>query len=340
MVHIPDKKLSPSSEKCGEIPGYLKWRHLTSGQNDARLPKFVSFLIRVITLTDSVISFNSTKRLTNTLQSVCRTVSHLTNCKITEMHYRQILHIFGEIYVYTPSQFKGVTNLIVSKVEMENRLMVCERKAITWIRAKYSSMHPASITTNLAKEIDQLIMEDAKFKASMLPDADMPVLHEACALSPPVPMQEIEIASMPEKKPEVLAGLDGRAEGLHGAPDLPSSNSPPLPNKRALSILERIRQREQERRESFIRMEEEKEKEVVKAAHAIFSLAITLGKRSFEQEFIEKKVSLFAQKTVTIEDVLKHPLTKNLIREKETEDSTKYLLLDLEKYKNTHLNKR
>ncbi|KAI5191091.1 hypothetical protein NEMIN01_1360 [Nematocida minor] len=316
MVHMPDKKTSHRSAKNSEIPGYLKWRHLTSGQRDSRLPSSILFLIRVITLTDSVISFNTAKRLTNSLESVCKTVGHLCKQPVEEMHYRQILHIFGKIYTYESSQFKNKVNLIISKVEIENRLMHCEKKALDWVRSRYSEMDTTEIDSKMALEIDHLLKNDEEFKSTLLTDDAIPLLHADTNTT--LPNIELTPISIPSKD------VSGENE------ERPKITV----TKKALSILDRIKQRAQERREQYIKMEQEKEKEVIKAAHAIFTLAITSNKKSFQKDFIEKKVAIFAHKTITIEDVLKHPLTKELIKIRETED-TKYLLVDLEKYKHT-----
>lgn len=313
MAHIPKKEKAPSyaGTACPEIPGYLKWKHLTGGPTDKRLPKSVSFLIRIITLTDSVISFNTAKRLTNTVEAVSKTVSHLCKTSVTEMHYREILLIFGEIYVYTPTQFKEKTTLIISVVEIENRLLYCEKKALSWVRMKYSGIDSSNTNRKLFRDIDEIMGEDEKFKCSVLGSEKVPLLYEATSDGDTdVPMQNI-CTSCDVVAPEVVS-------------------------EKALSILEKIKKREEQRRQQFIRLEEEKEKEIFKAIHAIFSLAITSCKKSFEQEFIEKKVSIFTEKRITIEDVLKHPLTKNLIKRKETESKIKFLLLDLDKYKNTN----
>lgn len=317
---MPEKDITRTRVNSNNIPGHLKWRHLTSAKRDVRFPNGILSLLRIITLTDSVISFNTTKRLTNTLETVCKTVSHLYREPVKEIHYQKILYIFGEIYTYTPAQFKDKLNLIISVPEMENRLMVCEKRALAWVRKEYTDMNIPETDSRTVADIDSLIRRDRDFRErdilENMPDHELPVLHREKEQS----ISQIEITP-----------VEVSATDKDERPEKTQNRKPPT--DKALSILERIKQRSEERRRLYIEMEKEKEKEIIKAVHAIFTLCITSNKKSFPVEFIQKKVPIFAYNTVKIEDLLIHPVSKDLLSVKETEDGTQYLLLDLEKYK-------
>ncbi|OAG32847.1 hypothetical protein NEIG_02424 [Nematocida sp. ERTm5] len=388
MKDIPDKK-TPDSSHNTNLPGYLRWRHLTRATNDIRLPDCISFLLRIITLTDSVISFNSTKTLTNTLQDVSRTVSHLCKDKIHEIHYRQIKLIFGDIYTYTQSRFKNESVIIIDIVNIENRLMHCEKKAIGWVRTKYAKINVKETNSETIRTIDELISEDLNFKKSAVldnkhtaslpslcpetdwPDIRMDIIKPDDNSSSTKSKLECDRTTKKVKECESAISLENTTDKTtfkkksplcnintkntdplyriepeksneltmqsSDKPNAPTINTTectkPSPGlNKGLSILERIKQRETERRNKFIQMEEEKEREIIKAVHAIFTLAITSSKKSFPIDFITQKISIFTTSSIKITDILTHPRTVGLMHTKVSAEGTTYLLLDIPKY--------
>ncbi|KAI5186974.1 hypothetical protein NEHOM01_1832 [Nematocida homosporus] len=327
----PDHSNHPRSRKTKEhcLPAYLKWRHLVSSVGDRRLPIFLSFLLRVITLTDSVISFNNSKRITNTLSAICKTVSHLSKTKVNPTHYKQILWIFGDVYKYKPSCIQPSNELIIEQVPLENRFMTCEKRALDWARKEYTGEDLSSLADPLAdpaklQAIDELILADKTFRQHQAP-------NELGSLLPGTP--PLQAITLSESAPNPPPPNSSTIPSTLSTSSI-SSTHPPCPtqpNPRALSILDRIKQREQARKDEFIRMEQAKDTEIRKAFHTIYLLALSENKRSFEKSVLEKRIPLFRQGSISLDDVITHPDHQKHIKHKQFDNQT-FLVFDFDKY--------
>ncbi|KAI5190897.1 hypothetical protein NECID01_1192 [Nematocida sp. AWRm77] len=312
-THVPKKK----EEK---LPGYLRWRHLVSSVGHAHLPSSVSFLLRVIVLTDSVVSFNTAKGLTNTLSSVMRTVSHLAKHTVTDKHYRQILQVCGEIYTYRKSCTKKELLPVIGMAEIENRAMYCEKKALTWVRAQYTEKHKLAAQKISTQELDALISTDKEFQESAL-----------CTASTALPRlleEEDPLLSSIETSDTNLSGSSPGSSSLftRAHPASPPSSAQ-APSSRGLSILERIREREEERKKIFISLEKEKEKEIETALRTILFLGKTENRKAFEKQFLQKRIPVFSKGLITLDDVLSHPEHRKCLSVKEV-NGVPYILID------------
>ncbi|KAI5173192.1 hypothetical protein NEFER03_2152 [Nematocida sp. LUAm3] len=332
-MHLKPKNAKEKKER-DKIPGYLKWRHLLPSVGDARIPSSLSFLLRVITLTDSVILFNSSKRLTNTLSSVIRTVKHLAKKDIAHTHYRQIKEIFGDIYIYSESCIKSNSDLIIEIEEIEDRAAYCHEKAVSWTQNRYCIENSISLDEDPKKIqiVNQLLLEDENFHSSSLP--------EAHALLPTLPTFVTQpISTSEENKTPSHITLSIPA---HIAPSIPNTSqnnkepSSPSGTQRGLSILERIREKERKRKEEFINLEIEKDKEIEKAFHSIYMLCLTENKKSFEKSFLSKKLPIFAKGTITIDNVITHRKFQTFIKQKQYNSQT-FLIFELEEYRKNNL---
>ncbi|OAG28843.1 hypothetical protein NEDG_00982 [Nematocida displodere] len=311
-------------KKEKDVPGYLRWQHLTSGIGNAKLPSSILLLLRVIPLTDSVIAFNDTKRLTNTLAAVTKTVSQLARQTITEKHYRQILSIFGPIYTYTLSHLKKEAVILIEAEEIENKAMHCEKKATEWVRRAYTATvgEKRRYTPEETKDLDYLLATDKEFQIS-IPEMDI------VDRDPDKPFRDVLASSIAVSEPQGPPTPKNHTT----SPNISLTYAKPA-NPRALSILERIRIREEERKKEFIRLEIEKDKEVEKIVHTIYLLCVSEEKRSFEKTFLQKRMPALNRGTLDINDVIKHPDARTYITVKKVE-GREYLLFNLDAYKQT-----
>ncbi|EHY64858.1 hypothetical protein NERG_01914 [Nematocida ausubeli] len=409
-----DKKHSIHSIK---IPGYLKYRHLVG----LALPQCMSILLRIMSVTDSVIAFNEAKRVTSTLEGIIDTVSQITKMKVQEIHYRRIECIFGQVYIYTPSYIHGTRCLIMSKStatnkaskqessemhadgkdksgkneqrkkpeketnkevdvykdsdlldrtknEKNNELFhearskkiyrcnegnINEKMAMEWISKNISDIDKLS-ETEIQREIDQKLCEELTIYIDIKDSKNRDLLDiQACGSDLSAVDGDPTLYPSRNKKAKISQDIadadqsdnskDNKTEGPDKTIDsdinkpssaLPIQSSTLADVSNGNSILARIKKREADRREKFILMEKEKEKEIIKALHSIFTLAISSDKKSFSLDFLSRTLSFSS--ALQLSDVLSHPLSTNLIHTKRTVDKT-YLILNISLYHTCNL---
>jgi len=344
-------------QKEDPLPGYLRWRHLASSAGRSPLPQSVSFLLRIISVTDAVISFNNAKRLTNELGAVCRVVSHVCKGSVAAEHYRKILLVFGGVYRYRKSDAIREDAVIIERTEIENKLMCCEEKATRWIREEYLRNTRIEPRDMQPEEIDELIEQDKEFQNSLFENRELPELVER-QIEKDIE-EEIEMKEITECR-DIRAGGAGAGRGLdddlsaaksvrtrssteiagdkdekpRGTAETRSKEVKLRARTRTEEIFERIRAKEAQRRRDFIRMEEEKEREIGQAFKVIYLLCVSEDKKSFEKSLLQKRIPLLNRGTITIDDITGHPEYKNYINTKDFEGLT-YLVIDIEKYRNS-----
>lgn len=293
------KKESDLEKSAFIPPGYAKWGHLVPGTDYTGQYISVPFLLKIISLTDSVIGFNDAKGFTSTIASVSQVVSRLTGRSVTETHYKQIYLVFGEIYIYnlcsTPHKKASEAQKIIIQIQkIKNRIVYCKKRAAKW--------------KGSAQELPSLLLPLSNEKENIEPD------NLECKNENNITDAEITSESRNEQRKEIESIAEIEEKKIH---------------PRAQSILERIRAREEQRRKDFIQMEKEKEKEIENAFSAIKSLCLSEEKRSFAKEFIERKLPLFRNGTISLDDLIDHPAFKLHIRRKHFDDK-EYLVFDFE----------
>lgn len=291
-----DNPKQEATKQREKVPAYLRWLHLADEPGAERLPNKVTFLVYIVSLTDSVISFNETKRLTNTLEAVIKAVSHLAKQGVCEKHYRQIKYVFGDVYKYTAVKSKGKEIILMEKTEMgaANRLLYCRREA------------KKKLAVGQVEEEPLICREDQN-----APDQEV-------SLTKITVRDDIE-----EKNRDKTLLLP--APSTTCTPTAPST-------PRAASILERIRKREEERKKAFIAYEKEKDEEVRKTLHTLYMLYLSEDRKVFEAEILQKSVPALSSGRVSLDLMLKHPDTSRYLKIQNLLGK-KYLGISMAQYK-------
>lgn len=307
----------------GGVPAYLRLQHLASAHSSPRLPAALSFLLRVITLTDSVMAFNDAKRLTNQFNVVARTVGQIAKRRVTERHYRQIKSICGDIYAYSQTYLKDTPILIIARNGESARIEKARRKMESWVREQYKARAAAEGEGGQGADdelVDELMRKDRSFNASHLPDPpERALLGTADGM-----------CSVIRTKIETSGALPGAGLCAAGSQDKKAASE--KAGEKAKPILERIREREEERRRAYMQLQVEKDEEIRKVTGAMYMLYRTENRKTLESAYVSSRLRGLARGEVTLSEVVLFPENEPFLQFKSVLGKD-YVVLDAAKYK-------
>lgn len=310
------RSAAPEQTRSDRIPGYIKMQHLLSPAPSPELPSHFQFLLRLLSLTDSVIAFNDAKRLTNRLQTVANTVGQMMRRTITERHYMQLKFLCGEVYTYTEKPLKTARVLVVEKeqLDMHTRVGKAGRSMGKWVEERGG-----------AGREDAMAVFESAFS---LWEQSASLAAEAGATDFPDPI-----------KTKITPSEEGPPDK---SPVFTPTDSPPQPKgpKQWKTLLERIEAKEKERRLAYIELQKEKDRELQAAAQTMYMLFRVENKRTLEAEYVTSKIRSLASGQIKMAEVVLFPDHREFLEQKRVQGRD-YITFHLERYEESNFaNKR